>query len=1134
MRDSGDDRFVRGLLDNRKYHSMHLDNGLEVLLVSDPDTPKAAASMDVGVGYFQDDIAGTAHFLEHMLFLGSAKYPVENDFENYIQSHGGSNNAYTSMENTNFYFDILPSDLEGGLDRFAQFFISPSLGTDGAAREMNAVNSEHRKNIENDGWRSTQIKRYVASKSSPYSKFGTGSQETLGQHSKEELQTKLKALWTAHYTAANMRLVVLGAHSLRELARWVENSFAPVRPTPVGGNIISRDANHTSTHKTVYDQALKMRTVYYAPVRRIRTLTMQWAIPPTAYNYTTNEDKYLSLLFEADGQGTLHSQLRKKGWIKGINAGVGVTASTFSLFQVEISLTARGMKYVDQIIESVFQTINRIKKRGVSRWRYQEAARLARVQFNWKGKERPMSFVSDVAARMRWFRKEHWVSGNNLFYRFSRRRINLMLDSLTPQDVVIFQSAKSLAKTRNLDQTEPYYGIKFTVGPANPDNMHIWAIDAKRTYLFGTPRRSATLRLPEPNKWIPSQTTLAVKPWYDMRNNTFMRDVSVNSSVHIAPPMVIFESERPAARVWFRQDAKFNRPVVHASIRVWVAGLQSSPRASALTLLYTQLVNDLLQDWAFPASNAGYDYTIRPDREGLTITMVGYSENLESFFKSIAFRLSGEGFRPTLDRFHIIRESALEALANQRFRAPYKYARSLVRLALGEAHPISEVAAALNTLTLEDVKAWPEFIYSDARMEAFFNGNVYPWEARAFAKTARDLLKFKTISTSFTEAHRQIQSWKSRRPLLDGRYTISTPSLDKNEPNSMVYALYQAGSGNTMDRLYMQLLDQYLHKPAYNQLRTKEQLGYIVWSIGATTSDVPELAVQVQTTGFAPKYVNARIQTFLTKFREDLQRKMNARKFAKHVMTMYETKMVNATTLMEETKADWSAILSQRYNFLQRFKDARLLLTKVTLGGFLKFVDRVLGFGKYSGASMTFEVYAPGQDTVALAPAPEKFGAHEFLPAPLPVNSYTDRLRKLATPAPCSRCTARASSPSICARTTPSAPPPLAVRSLPSFCAAAPSARCLTATCCSTWSATRSWASPRPGPRRSSPRSASRSARSSPRAPTALAARLPALPARSASSASRASRSARSSALPSATRRPSTPAATTLTRTRPA
>lgn len=83
-------------LDRRSYRGLILANGLRILLASDPDVPKGAASMNVQVGYMSDPLPGLAHFCEHMLFLGTKPFPDEDAFERLVGSAGGSNNAYTA------------------------------------------------------------------------------------------------------------------------------------------------------------------------------------------------------------------------------------------------------------------------------------------------------------------------------------------------------------------------------------------------------------------------------------------------------------------------------------------------------------------------------------------------------------------------------------------------------------------------------------------------------------------------------------------------------------------------------------------------------------------------------------------------------------------------------------------------------------------------------------------------------------------------------------------------------------------------------------------------------------------------------------------------------------------------------
>lgn len=93
---------VASKLDDRRYRAVTLGNGLRVLLISDPKAVVAAAALDVHVGSFSDptELPGLAHFCEHMSFLGTKKYPGEEEFSSFLSAHGGASNAYTDSEDT--------------------------------------------------------------------------------------------------------------------------------------------------------------------------------------------------------------------------------------------------------------------------------------------------------------------------------------------------------------------------------------------------------------------------------------------------------------------------------------------------------------------------------------------------------------------------------------------------------------------------------------------------------------------------------------------------------------------------------------------------------------------------------------------------------------------------------------------------------------------------------------------------------------------------------------------------------------------------------------------------------------------------------------------------------------------------
>jgi secreted Zn-dependent insulinase-like peptidase len=117
-----------------------------------PRLRAAGAALEVSVGHFSDpdEVKGIAHFLEHMLFLGTAKYPSENEYSSFLNDHGGYSNAYTASEQTQYQFEVAKDSLREALDRFSQFFVAPLFSASATSRELEAVDSEHSKNLQSD------------------------------------------------------------------------------------------------------------------------------------------------------------------------------------------------------------------------------------------------------------------------------------------------------------------------------------------------------------------------------------------------------------------------------------------------------------------------------------------------------------------------------------------------------------------------------------------------------------------------------------------------------------------------------------------------------------------------------------------------------------------------------------------------------------------------------------------------------------------------------------------------------------------------------------------------------------------------------------------------------------------------
>ncbi|EED96030.1 predicted protein, partial [Thalassiosira pseudonana CCMP1335] len=207
-------------------------DGITILLANDPQSKHFAASVSVHAGASSDprSLPGLAHFCEHMCFLGSAAYPQENEYKQYLAQHGGKSNASTSASHTTYQFDVLAEFGEKALDIFGNFFIGPLFTKSGTAREIHAVDSENSKNLVNDGRRRWQVLKSLADEEHHFSKFSTGNAITLPASADmaEFVRIALLAFHKRHYRPQNMSVVIVGPQSLDELESWAVPRFGKI------------------------------------------------------------------------------------------------------------------------------------------------------------------------------------------------------------------------------------------------------------------------------------------------------------------------------------------------------------------------------------------------------------------------------------------------------------------------------------------------------------------------------------------------------------------------------------------------------------------------------------------------------------------------------------------------------------------------------------------------------------------------------------------------------------------------------------------------------------------------------------------------------------------------------------------
>ncbi len=280
--------------------------------------------------------------------MGTKKYPAENAYSQYLASNSGSSNAYTAPTHTNYYFDVTakpsndeeasatnPSPLRGGLDRFAQFFVEPLFLENTLDRELRAVDSENKKNLQSDQWRLNQLEKSQSNPKHPYCHFSTGNLVSLKEQPEARginVRDKFIEFYDQQYSANRMKLCVLGREPLDVLESWVSEFFSGVKDKDLKPNRWPDEVPLPPSYLGFQ--------CFAKPVMDSRELNILFPFIDEEDLYETHPSRYISHLIGHEGPGSIMAYIKSKGWANGLSAGAySICAGSPGLFDCQIRLT---------------------------------------------------------------------------------------------------------------------------------------------------------------------------------------------------------------------------------------------------------------------------------------------------------------------------------------------------------------------------------------------------------------------------------------------------------------------------------------------------------------------------------------------------------------------------------------------------------------------------------------------------------------------------------------------------------------------------------------------------------------------------------------------------------------------------
>lgn len=798
--------------DNREYRHIRLANKMDVLLISDPTADKAAASLDVYIGSYQNpqDRAGLVHFLEHMLFLGTEKYPEPGEYQSFISEHGGSHNAGTGLEDTNYFFDIDAAYLEPALDRFAQFFSAPKFDAKYVDRERNAVESEYRLKIKDDGRRSQDVLQEQVNPQHPLSKFTVGTLETLADFEGRPVRDELLAIYKKYYSANIMKLVVLGNQSLDELQAMVEPRFTLVANQNV--NVAAPDA-------PLFEPERLPLKVSLQPLQDSRELSLSFPLPKMLPYWQKKPTSFIGSLIGHEGEGSLLEALKSRGWANGLSAGAGLEDRGGALFTANISLTPEGIDHQAEIVEMFFATVELIVNQGIEEWRYRETAQLSDIAFKFQEKRDPAGYVTSLSSKMQRYPVADVLRADYVMNDFDAVLLKRIAALITPDNLLLSLTAPEVEG----DQISVMYQTPYSVTKIADATLARWRAPA----LFDD------LALPQPNRYIPDDLSL-------------IGEVAMN-----ATPELIVDNESVTA--WHFPDIRYGVPKAHIIAEFQVPGLDSVEAFSRLQL-YLAYIEDQLGAASYPALEAGLSFSLRAMDTGVSIIVGGYSDKQATLLEDILAALA----RPDWDeaRFQRIQQSLSRDMRNFSREYPFRQVLAGVYSMLkGQWTPLQK-ADAVAAVSMTELAAFAEGVTANAGLKVLISGNHQRRSAEQIVARLSDWTTLKSVSVRQSVAKLEVGE-------VHGQV-----AMDHADASVMLYM--QGRDDSLVERAQMLLLGEMLSSPFYTSLRTEKQLGYVVFAFASNHLRIPGLAMIVQSHSADETALEAEFNQFLSTYREQV------------------------------------------------------------------------------------------------------------------------------------------------------------------------------------------------------------------------------------------------------------------------
>ncbi|MFH4354637.1 MAG: insulinase family protein [Neisseriaceae bacterium] len=806
------DQLPRSQIDRTEQKVIQLKNGMKVLLIGDPAATEARVVVNVGVGGYQDPKyhVGLSHFLEHSIFLGSAKYPKPNEFFSFLSAHGGEANARTTDTGTSFYFNVATPFLGEALGRLVDALAHPNLSEAITLSELKNIQAEFKsKRFLSVRQVRDAMAETIYNPKHPlsYQPFG-GNIVSLVDQPKGELIKSLRA-FHQHYYSANLISAVIYAPLPRERLARLAKSYLGTFPN-------RRTVLLPLTEKRIEDKA-KRTILHLKSADKSRVINLKFQLPKSDSNSVGLT--YIAYLLEDRQPGTVYSFLQKKNLITQLSSDYEITRlEPEDEFNVYLFLTNKGMKHQDTIVKGVFDYLRLIQKQGIDRRYYGQLKQIIDNRFN----HLKIGYTTEYLAQLSSLMQE--VPSNQLYNHY-------LLPSSMPTEVI----------HRLLNYLEPRNATIVYASPQeNTNRISTYYQSRYQIETFPIERFSNRSALPDVSQY------LCLPPL----NTYIVTDFSLNTPKNLLrkKPKLL---ENPEQDLIYAMPSRYFRDNPEAYLQIEITNPMHFTSAKDYALL--KLANSIfLKHYSgefsrYDYSNIAWDYLFT---NGQSLFLSGIPQHMLAITRDLLTKAKHFQFNDPQELREAKQEVKGNLIEQESHEGALAKAYALLNAFEYDFVQTSTLGKAVDKVTLNDLQKYHFNLLGKNRTKIYSLGNLNDQQVLNIAAQVKKIFP----STS-------IQYPPMYFPELHPQKLVYTQQ-DQGENNAIVVAYYLPESSLLENRVYVRFLARLLNEFFFYKLRTQQQLGYELGVTEAKLSYGRALAFYIQSPTTSPKELYEAVKGF--------------------------------------------------------------------------------------------------------------------------------------------------------------------------------------------------------------------------------------------------------------------------------